>query len=527
MYQEMCDAMGQDASEERPVEFNLTDDRFINNYFKILHKPYEDDGVGFWWIDWQQGTQSQMAGLDPLWALNHYHYLDNSVNHDIGLILSRYCEAGSHRYPLGFSADTAITYKTLNYLPYFTATASNIGYTWWSHDIGGHHMGYTEGDLFLRSVQYGIFNPIMRLHSTAMETTTKEPWAYPNGYGALVGDALRYRHSLIPYIYSEGVKVSKFGKTLIEPLYYEYPNEKCAYKYKNEYFFGEILVNPITTPAIDKSISSVKAWVPEGVWTDIFTGDVYKAGKGGKEITLYRFPDSIPAFAKAGSTIVLSGEKHTNDCSNPKNIIFEIYSGNGSYDLYEDDGDKEFITTIKNVSDGKTLKTEISFKGDSSAVPANRNIKVRLKNVYSGKPVVYADGKQIEVDAKCDDYVEFIISDIDYSKVYTIEIAETPLTKLEYLQRRFKYNLQRFECPNWLKEDLYKLLINKETKNGCLLDMETPIYDGTVAKLREICANLKLQDGYIRGRHLLKDHIPKRMTMDQIFVEKLCECAED
>ena len=48
----------------------------------------------------------------------------------------------------------------------------------------------------------GIFNPIMRLHSTSLETVTKEPWAYPNGYGALIGDALRYRHSFIPYIYS-------------------------------------------------------------------------------------------------------------------------------------------------------------------------------------------------------------------------------------------------------------------------------------------------------------------------------------
>ena len=527
MYPQMCEAMGQDASEERPVEFNLTDDKFINNYFKILHKPYEDDGVGFWWIDWQQGTKSQMAGLDPLWALNHYHYLDNDVNHDAGLILSRYCEAGSHRYPLGFSADTIITYKTLDYLPYFTATASNIGYTWWSHDIGGHHMGYTESDLFLRSVQYGIFNPIMRLHSTAMETVTKEPWAYPNGYGALVADALRYRHSFIPYIYSEGVKVSKFGKTLIEPLYYEYPDEKCAYKYKNEYFFGEILVNPITTPEKCKGLSSVKAWIPEGVWTDIFTGEVYKAGKGGKEMTLYRFPDSIPAFAKAGSTIVFSGEKHTNDCSNPKNIVFEIYSGNGSYDLYEDNGNKEFMTTIKNVSDGETLKTEISFSGDSSAVPAGRNIKIKLKNVYKGKPKVCENGKELDVSVKCDDYVEFIINNVNYDKIYTIEIAETPLTALEYCERRFKVNFQRFELPNWFKEDLFRYLINKVDLNGTLFDMEEPVFDGTASKLKEICKTFTVKEDYLKERKILKDHYPKELTLNKLYVEKLAEGLEE
>ena len=470
-----------------------------------------------------------MAGLDPLWALNHYHYLDNGVNHDLGLILSRYCEAGSHRYPLGFSADTVITYKTLNYLPYFTATASNIGYTWWSHDIGGHWGGYTEGDLFLRSVQYGIFNPVMRLHSTSMETVTKEPWAYANGYGALVCDALRYRHSFIPYIYSEGVKVSKFGKTLIEPLYYEYPEEKCAYKYKNEYFFGEILVNPITSPAISKSVSSVKAWIPEGVWTDIFTGDVYKAGKGGKEITLYRFADSIPAFAKAGSTIVRSDEKHTNDCSNPKNIIFEIYSGNGTYDLYEDDGDNSFVTTIKNVSDGVTLKTEISFNGDSTAVPQNRNIKVQLKNVYGGKPTVYADGKLVEVSSKCDDFVEFVIKDVDYSKTYTIEIAETPLSVLEYCERRFKYNFQRFELPNRFKEDLYRYITNMywSAEDGCLLERNPHIFDGKASTLRKLCDEFTVYDNYIKERKILKDHCPKKLKIDKVYLDKLCEGLED
>ncbi|MBO7186857.1 MAG: DUF4968 domain-containing protein [Clostridia bacterium] len=529
MYEEMCVAMGQDPKEERPVEFDLTNDKFINNYFKILHKPYEDDGVAFWWIDWQQGTKSQMAGLDPLWALNHYHYLDNGLNHDLGLVLSRYCEAGSHRYPLGFSADTHITYKTLGYLPYFTATASNIGYTWWSHDIGGHQRGYSEGDLFLRSVQYGIFNPIMRLHSTAMETVTKEPWAYPNGYGALVGDALRYRHALIPYIYSEGVKTSKFGKTLISPLYYEYPDEKLAYKYKNEYFFGEILVNPITTPVKAKSLSSVKAWVPEGVWTDIFTGEVYKAGKGGKEMTLYRFPDSIPAFAKAGSTIVYSDEKHNNDCSNPKNIIFEIYSGNGSYDLYEDDGVNDAITTIKNTSDGKILRTEISFSGALNAMPSGRNIKIRLKNVYAGAPIVYKNGQDILVDAKCDEFVEFIIKDIDYSATYAIEINETPLTALEYSARRFKINIQRFETPNEFKEDLYRYITNMYWSNeeGCLVERNPKVFDGTATKLREICAEFKLADNYIKQRKTFNDFIPKRTTLDPIYIEKLAEGLDD
>ena len=71
MYDEMATAMGIDPATEKAVPFNISDPHFIEEYFKILHHPYERDGVDFWWIDWQQGTETEMDGLDPLWALNH------------------------------------------------------------------------------------------------------------------------------------------------------------------------------------------------------------------------------------------------------------------------------------------------------------------------------------------------------------------------------------------------------------------------------------------------------------------------
>ncbi|MDE7224991.1 MAG: alpha-xylosidase, partial [Acetatifactor sp.] len=136
-YEDMAKCMGIDPATKRRIDFDFTDETFINAYFSLLHKPYEKDGVDFWWIDWQQGTNSAIKGYDPLWGLNHYHSLDIAENKE-QLILSRYAGIGSHRYPVGFSGDTLVTWKTLQYLPYFTSTASNAGYTWWSHDIGGH-----------------------------------------------------------------------------------------------------------------------------------------------------------------------------------------------------------------------------------------------------------------------------------------------------------------------------------------------------------------------------------------------------
>src|SRR5699024_7258621 len=156
-YRPMAEALGKDWQKEEPVEFDVTDPRFMDAYFKYLHHPNEQAGVDFWWLDWQQGTRTRIPGLDPLWMLNHYHFLDSMREGRRGLTFSRYAGPGSHRDTGGFSGDTIISWESLAFQPYFTANASNIGYGWWSHDIGGHMQGYRDDELSTRWVQFGVF----------------------------------------------------------------------------------------------------------------------------------------------------------------------------------------------------------------------------------------------------------------------------------------------------------------------------------------------------------------------------------
>ena len=220
MYEKMAKAVGVDPKTKQKVDFKCGDDDFWNAYFDILHKPYERDGVDFWWIDWQQGKKSDVDGLDPLNALNHYHFLDNAESGQMPLILSRYAGLGSHRYPLGFSGDTAMNWKVLDFQPYFTSTASNAAYSWWSHDIGGHHMGYRDDDLYMRWLQFGVFSPIMRLHSTAIELLGKEPWKYKTEVYRYAKAWLKLRHAMIPYIFTMNYRTHEQGISLCEPMYY-------------------------------------------------------------------------------------------------------------------------------------------------------------------------------------------------------------------------------------------------------------------------------------------------------------------
>lgn len=126
-YGEVAEFMGVTGGGTIP--FDLNDRRFRRAYFELLLHPLEDMGVDFWWIDWQQGTRSTVEGLDPLWLLNHWHFLDAARRGRRPLILSRYAGPGSHRYPVGFSGDTIASWASLDFQPRFTAAAADISST--------------------------------------------------------------------------------------------------------------------------------------------------------------------------------------------------------------------------------------------------------------------------------------------------------------------------------------------------------------------------------------------------------------
>ena len=380
MYADMAEAMGVDPKSNKTIKFDIANPRFCEAYFNILHAPYEEAGVNFWWIDWQQEKTTAIPGLDPLWALNHYHSLFSGRDGNRPLILSRFAQAGSHRYPLGFSGDTVISWRSLDFQPYFTANAANVGYTWWSHDIGGHMLGSRNDELYARWVQFGQYSPIMRLHSTADPFMGKEPWTYGWAAQQAATAALRERHTMIPYLYSMNRRTHAEGRALIEPLYYEYPDVEDAYHAPNEYFFGsELLVRPVTEPT-DKTTTLAKArvWLPRGRWTDWYTGAIYE---GNQWLDLYRGLGSIPVLAKEGAIVPLSTDDRSNNWRNPQALTVRIFRGTNTFRLYEDDGETTafqngaFAETILSVREaGRDLTFAIQpAKGDLSTLPQKRD----------------------------------------------------------------------------------------------------------------------------------------------------------
>ena len=465
MYEDMAKAVGIDPKTKEKVNFQCGNDDFWNAYFDILHKPYENDGVDFWWIDWQQGKKSDVKGLDPLNALNHYHYYDNAENGDIPLVLSRYAGIGSHRYPLGFSGDTAINWKVLDFQPYFTANAANVAYTWWSHDIGGHHMGYRDDDLYIRWIQFGVFSPIMRLHSTAIELLGKEPWKYRSDIYSYAKDWLNLRHGLIPYIFTMDYRNHKDGIALCEPMYYSYPNEDNAYNVPNQYMFGsELMVCPITSKQDRKTnFGEVTAWLPKGRWTDIFTGQSYN---GDKMITLHRDLNSMPVLAKEGAIIPFA-KSNGNSVSNPEELELWIYSGKNSFTLYEDNGKTDYenhnAKTIFAVSfdeDSKQLEFTVNSPvGDASIIPQSRKLRLVFKDLQTDK-------------LTCNDYEivndngNAVVEIVDFTPESKVEITLTnaEIKKTENVKEQLIYILSRWQERTVKKAVAYKPFEKAETR---------------------------------------------------------------
>ena len=141
--------MGLDPEDGEPIRFDCADRRFMQGYFELLHHPLEAQGVDFWWLDWQQGARTSLPGLDPLWWLNHLHFYDAARGGGKRpFIFSRWGGLGNHRYPIGFSGDTVVGWDALDFQPAFTAAAANVGYGWWSHDLGGHMGGVEDDELY-------------------------------------------------------------------------------------------------------------------------------------------------------------------------------------------------------------------------------------------------------------------------------------------------------------------------------------------------------------------------------------------
>lgn len=376
--------MGMDPATTKVVPWHLEDSVFYKNMFKDILHNREKDGVDFWWLDWQQNlTNPRMDGLSETFWCNHVFYNDMKATHPgrRPLIFHRWGGLGSHRYPIGFSGDSFSTFPTLAFQPYFTATASNVGFGYWGHDLGGHQHGNNNPELYLRWMQYGVFSPLFRTHATNDPKIEMRIWKYPNFPDLL--QTVKLRYELMPYIYTAARESYDTGISICRPLYYDYPEVNNAYRYEDEYMFGdEILVAPVLT-AGKNGLTERKIWLPEGKWFDVCRNKVVD---GNREFVDSYKQTEIPYFYKVGS-IIVNYENVMNLNNRPDRIVLKVVPGaDGSSTLYEDENNTEgykkgLFTNTKfeqKRAAGSVTLTINAREGSFPGMPEKRNYTVKL-----------------------------------------------------------------------------------------------------------------------------------------------------
>ena len=399
---EFARAMGVDPEKTDRIPFDITSPKYMKYYFELLHHPEERRGVDFWWMDWQQGETTAMRGLDTLPWINHLHWEDMQKQNKRPLIFSRFGGVGSGRYAIGFSGDTYSTWTSLAYQPYFTATSANVLYGYWSHDIGGHMPGDIDPELYLRWVQYGVYSPILRTHTTKNYLADRRFTAYPEPYSTLMEEAVRLRYELVPYIYSEDRRMLDTAVSLVYPLYYDYPEDERSYKATHEFFFGpQMLVAPVLKAADPGSeLAEVRVYLPEGVWYDTVRGRTLEGPCEFRDKYLW---DEIPVFVRSGA--VIPGQRGANRLEEKSysHLVVNVYPGaSGSYDLYEDDGmcpdyvdGNHAYIRMSHEKDGCTRRVTVrKLSGDFEGFLPRRELEFRLHGVVPPSEV-RANGKKI------------------------------------------------------------------------------------------------------------------------------------
>ena len=357
-------------------------------YWHTLKTNMFDYGVDSWWMDAVEPENDALkgeiayAGPGDFYRLTYplmvskavYEGQRGTTSEKRVCILTRSAFLGQQRYGIiNWSGDVGGNWDAYKRQLVAGLNYSITGLPYWTTDIGGFFRPgfaqYTDKEyheLLTRWYQWGVFNPIFRVHGYMSET---EPWKYGETVENNIRKMLNLRYRLIPYIYSEAWQVTQNGSTMMRPLVMDFRDDSEAVRQAGEYMFGKsILVTPVTEPAV----SDWSVYLPRSSdWYDFLTGQKHT---GGQTILTDAPIEKIPLFVKSGS-IIPFGPKVQYATEKSWDILeIRVYEGaDGEFTLYEDENnnynyENGLYTTITfnwdNVKKTLTIKDRVgSFPG--------------------------------------------------------------------------------------------------------------------------------------------------------------------
>lgn len=311
-------------------------------------------------------------------------------------VINRAGFAGIQRYAQVWGGDNLTDWRTVKYN---IATIMGMGLSGCANmgcDIGGFTGGAPEGEMLLRWIQSGIFQPRFTINSANTDNTVTQPWMYAE-HLPYVREAYALRYRMLPYLYSLMYEASVSGMPVMRPLFLEFPEDKACYTDKNlTFMYGPSV---LVANVVDKGAKTRTVYLPAGcTWYDM--NDNMKAYQGGQTIEVPVDLGTIPMFLR-GSAIFLTSEdvKYILADTMRQLDLTICAEGDSSFVFYDDDGHTE------NYKQGEFAKTTISVKaGDRKIISFHKEgtyadtvekLTLRVVSKEKGAYWVTVDGKQI------------------------------------------------------------------------------------------------------------------------------------
>jgi alpha-D-xyloside xylohydrolase len=242
-------------------------------------------------------------GSDPASMHNYYSYLyqrclfellERAKGKGQAVIFARSGTAGSQKFPVHWGGDSSASYASMAETLRGGLSLALCGFGFWSHDISGFEQTATA-DLYKRWAAFGMLSSHSRLHGS---TSYRVPWLFDDEASEVVGSFVRLKHRLMPYIFRAAMEARDTGAPVMRPMVFEFPDDPAAALLDMQYMLGPSL---LVAPVFNEE-GRADYYLPEGKWTDYFTGEVKSGGRwysGGYDyfsLPLYLRPGSLVAF---------------------------------------------------------------------------------------------------------------------------------------------------------------------------------------------------------------------------------------
>lgn len=382
-----------------------------NQWFWNVYKRLINQGVGGMWGDlgepevFPSKVVTAAGKADEVHNIYGHHWaklIADGYKKDFPnqrpFILMRAGYSGSQRFGMmPWSGDVSRSWGGLQSQMEIALQMGMQGMAYMHSDLGGFAGDYFDNELYLRWLQYGVFNPIFRPH--AQEDVASEV-AYKDVHTkAKAKKAVELRYQLLPYNYTLAFENNQKGTPLMRPLFFEEPTNEKLFNEKESYFWGNaFLIKPITKAGV----TSTEVYFPKSNnWFDFYSGKKYVAGS---TETVVVAETSIPTFVRGGSFVpmietIQNTSKYSLDNFNlhfyfddsVKTSTGKLYNDNGESPEAFEKGQYEILNFNSN-NNGNILVLKLTATVGKNYVTTDKNVTVVVHNLKAKR--IYINGQE-------------------------------------------------------------------------------------------------------------------------------------